>query len=87
MKKRFISLAAVYIIFPAMLLAQPTGKKQLVGIWEVKVLPVGQSQSPLLSLAMFGGDGKLHHGRWIQSTSSYLTDIPRTQNSVGMRDQ
>jgi hypothetical protein len=45
-----------------MLLAQPTGKKQLVGIWEVKVLPVGQSQSPLLSLAIFGGDGSFTTG-------------------------
>jgi hypothetical protein len=62
MKKRFISLAAVYMLFPAMLLAQPTGKKQLVGIWEVKVLPVGQSRSPLLSLAMFAGDGSFTTG-------------------------
>jgi len=57
MKNRFIGLAAVYMLFPAMLLAQPAGKKPLAGMWEVKVSPVGQSQSPLLSLAMFGGDG------------------------------
>ena len=42
---------------PAMLAAQPAEKKQLVGVWEVKVSPVGQSQSPLLSLAMYGADG------------------------------
>jgi hypothetical protein len=45
-----------------MLLAQPTGKKQLVGIWEVKVLPVGQSRSPLSSLAMFARDGSFTTG-------------------------
>ena len=62
MKNRFIGLAAVYMLIPAMLLAQPAGKKQLVGVWEVKVSPVEQSQSPLLSLAMFGGDGSFTTG-------------------------
>jgi hypothetical protein len=60
MKKRFIGLAAVYMLIPAMLLAQSAGKKQLVGVWEVKVSPVGQS--PLSSLAMFGGDGSFTTG-------------------------
>jgi hypothetical protein len=62
MKNRFIGLAAVYMLIPAMLLAQPAGKKQLVGVWAVKVSPVGQSQSPLLSLAMFSGDGSFTTG-------------------------
>ena len=31
MKNRFIGLAAVYMLIPAVLLAQPAGKKQLVG--------------------------------------------------------
>ena len=31
-------------------------------MWAVKVSPVGQSQSPLLSLAMFGGDGSFTTG-------------------------
>ncbi len=57
MKKRFISFAAVYMLIPAMLLAQPAGKKGLPGVWAVKEAPVEHSQSPLLSLAMFGGDG------------------------------
>jgi hypothetical protein len=57
MKKRFIGLAAMYILIPAMLLAQPAGKKQLEGVWAVKASPVGQSQSPRLSLAMFSRDG------------------------------
>ena len=62
MKNRFIGLAAVYMLIPAMLLAEPAGKKQLVGVWEVKEAPVGQSQSPLLSVAMFGGDGSFTKG-------------------------
>ena len=43
-------------------MAQPAEKKQLVGVWEVKVSPVGQSQSPELSLAMYGGDGSFTTG-------------------------
>src|SRR6476659_889470 len=62
MKNRFSSFAAVYMLIPAMLLAQPAGKKQLVGVWAVKESPVEQSQSPLLSLAMFGGEGSLTTG-------------------------
>ena len=57
MKIRFISLAAVWMLSPIVLLAQPAGKKTIVGVWEVKMAPVGQSQSPLLSLAMYGSDG------------------------------
>ena len=57
MKKRFVGLTAVCMLVPAILLAQPAGKKQLVGVWAVKEVPVGQSQSPLLSLATFRGDG------------------------------
>ena len=60
MKNRFIGLAAVYMLIPAVLLAQPAGKKQLVGVWAVKEAPV--EQSPLLSLAMFGGDGSFTTG-------------------------
>jgi hypothetical protein len=47
---------------PATLMAQPAEKKQLVGVWEVKVSPVGQSQSPELSLAMYGDDGSVTTG-------------------------
>jgi hypothetical protein len=57
MKKRFVDLAALYMLVPTILFAQPAGKKQLVGVWAVQETPVGQSQSPLLSLAMFRGDG------------------------------
>jgi hypothetical protein len=45
---------------PATLMAQPAEKKQLVGVWEVKVSPVGQS--PELSLAMYGDDGSVTTG-------------------------
>ena len=41
----------------AMLGGQAAAKEQLMGVWELKMSPVGQSQSPLLSLAMYGGDG------------------------------
>jgi hypothetical protein len=57
MKKRFISLAAVCMLVPAILLARPAGKKQLVGVGAVKEAPVGLSHSPLSSLAMYGSDG------------------------------
>jgi hypothetical protein len=57
MKCRFIGWFVVCLIIPTMLLAQPAGKKAIVGVWEVKMAPVGQSQSPLLSLAMYGSDG------------------------------
>jgi hypothetical protein len=62
MKKRFIGLAAAYILIPSILLPQPAGKKQLVGVWAVAEAPAEQSQSPLLSLAMFGGDGSFTTG-------------------------
>jgi len=66
----------VYMLIPAMLLAQPTGKKQLVGVWAVKETPVEQSQSPLLSLAMFGGDGSFSTG----VGSKVLPPIPVVQD-------
>jgi hypothetical protein len=53
MKTRFLNLAALCMLIPAMLLAQPAQTKTIVGVWEVKMAPVGQSQSPLLSLAMW----------------------------------
>ena len=62
MKERFIGLAIVYMLIPAMLFAQPAGKKQLVGVWAVKGAPVELSQPPLLSLAMFAGDGSFTTG-------------------------
>ena len=57
MKSRFMALTTVSMLIPAMLLAQPAREKTIVGVWEVKVSPAEESQSPLLSLAMFGGDG------------------------------
>jgi hypothetical protein len=47
---------------PALLMAQPAEKKQLVRVWEVKVSPVGQSLSPELGLAMYGADGSVTTG-------------------------
>jgi hypothetical protein len=56
-KGRFIGWFVVCLVIPTMLLAQPAGKKTIVGVWEVKMAPAGQSQSPFLSLAMYGSDG------------------------------
>ena len=42
---------------PGILLAQPAEKKTIVGVWEVKTVPAGHSQPPLLSLAMYNSDG------------------------------
>jgi hypothetical protein len=57
MKSRFFGWLVACLVIPTMLLAQPAEKKTIVGVWEVKMASVGQSQSPLLSLAMFGRDG------------------------------
>jgi hypothetical protein len=61
-KSIFIGLLAVFMLIPAMLFAESTGKKPLVGVWEVQVSPVEQSQLPMLSLAMFSGDGSFTTG-------------------------
>jgi len=53
-------LAGTRLETPAALMAQPAEKKQLAGVWEVKMLPVGQS--PELSLAMYGDDGSVTTG-------------------------
>jgi hypothetical protein len=60
MKNRLIGVAVVCLLIPGVLLAQPAAKKTIVGVWEVKESPVGQSQSPQLSLAMFGSDGSFN---------------------------
>jgi hypothetical protein len=57
------------------LVEEPAGEKPLVGVWEVKVSPIGQAQSPLLSLAMYAGDGSFN------TTGGYkaLPSIPAVQ--------
>ena len=57
MKNRFLGWAAVCMLIPAVLLAQPAGKKELVGVWVVREAPVGQAQPSALSLATFRADG------------------------------
>ena len=57
MKSRFIGWLVACLVIPTMLLAQAAAKKTIGGVWEVKMASVGQSQSPLLSLAMYGSDG------------------------------
>ena len=57
MKNRLIGVAVVCLLIPGVLLAQPAEKKTIVGVWEVKMAPAGQPQSPFLSLATYGSDG------------------------------
>jgi hypothetical protein len=59
----------------SMPVGEPAGKKPLVGVWEVKMSPIGQSQSALLSLAMYSGDGSFN------TTGGYkaLPAIPAVQ--------
>ena len=61
---------------PAMLIAQPAEKKRLAGVWEVKASPVGQSQSPPLSLAMYGADGSFTTG----GSYKVLPSVPAVQD-------
>jgi hypothetical protein len=58
------------------LAGEPAEKKPLVGVWEVEVSPIGQSESPLLSLAMYSGDGSFN------TTGGYkaLPSIPAVQD-------
>ena len=60
MKTRLLKFAVLGMFMPAMLLAQPVQRKTIVGVWEVKMATAGQSQSPLLCLAMYGSDGSFN---------------------------
>lgn len=42
---------------PVILVAQPAEKKTLVGVWEVKIAAGGMPPPPLVSIAIFSGDG------------------------------
>ena len=55
---------------------EPARKKPLVGVWEVKESPIWESPSPLLSLAMYAGDGSFN------TTGGYkaLPSIPAVQD-------
>ena len=56
-KNGLIGLAVLCMTIPVMLVAQPAGKKTLAGVWEVKISAEGVPPPPLLSIAIFGGDG------------------------------
>ena len=56
-KNGFIGLAVLCMTVPVTLVAQPAEKKTLVGVWEVKICAGGAAPPPLLSIAIFGGDG------------------------------
>jgi hypothetical protein len=58
MKNGLVGLAVFCVTVPVMLLAQPAEKKEtLMGVWEVKISAGGVPPPPLLSIAIFGGDG------------------------------
>jgi hypothetical protein len=56
MKNGLIAVAVLCAAIPAILVAQSNEKKTLAGVWEVKI-SAGGVPSPLLSIAIFGGDG------------------------------
>jgi hypothetical protein len=56
MKNLLIGLVALWIGVPALLAAQ-SAENKLSGVWEVKILPKDAPPPPLLSIAIFGGDG------------------------------
>jgi hypothetical protein len=57
MKKAMITLAAVSLAISTVLVAEEAEKKDLTGVWEVKISPTGAPAPPLLAMAMFGKDG------------------------------
>jgi hypothetical protein len=78
MKNKSIIAAAICVLIPALLNAQPSERKQLAGLWEVKVVPFGHLELPLLSLALFNSDGSF-------TTSVGYKALPsiRTVNEIG----
>lgn len=56
-KNGLIGLAVLCLALSVALVAQPSEKKALVGVWEVKISARGLPPPPLLSIAIFGGDG------------------------------
>jgi hypothetical protein len=57
MKSGFIGLAVLCATIPGLLVARPADKNTLIGVWEVKISAGGVPPPPLLSIAIFGGDG------------------------------
>jgi hypothetical protein len=56
-KSELIGLAVLCVTIQVMLVAQAAEKKTLVGVWEVKISAGGVPPPPLLSIAIFDGDG------------------------------
>jgi hypothetical protein len=56
-KNGLIGLAVLCMTIPVILVAQPAERKTLVGVWEVKIAAGGVPPPPLLSIAIFSGDG------------------------------
>jgi hypothetical protein len=56
-KNGFIGWAVLCTTIPGLLVAGPVEKNTLIGVWEVKISAGGVPPPPLLSIAIFGGDG------------------------------
>jgi hypothetical protein len=56
-KTGLIGLVVLWITVSVVLVAPAAEKKTLAGVWEIKVSAGGGAPSPLLSIAIFGGDG------------------------------
>jgi hypothetical protein len=56
-KNGFIGLAVLCVTIQVMLVADAAEKKTLMGVWEVKISAGGVPPPPLLSIAIFDGDG------------------------------
>ena len=56
-KEKLIALAAVSLVIPAALFAEPGEKKDMTGVWEVSISPTGVPPPPIRALSMFLKDG------------------------------
>ena len=65
---------------PALPVGESAAKKPLVGVWEVKVPPTGQS--PVLSLAMFAGDGSFTTAGGYKALPP-VTAVPEVATELG----
>ena len=62
MKETLIALAAVSLVIPAVLFAEPGEKKDLTGVWEVSISPTGVPPPPMRALSMYLKDGSPQSG-------------------------
>jgi hypothetical protein len=59
MRARSLCSISAYLVFPAMLFAEPSERNTLVGVWELTRSQAGQQPTHPLGLATFSTDGSL----------------------------